>query len=71
MVKALYKFHIYHVRRVLKRLQVPLPNEAGFNAANNPYTIEEFFKSCEDHEVPHNPMRYGDEKVYWTCKMAR
>ena len=29
MFRALYRFHVnYHVRRVLKRLQVPLPHEA-------------------------------------------
>ena len=49
------------MRRVLKRLQVPLLHEASFNAADNPYTKEEFFKICEDYGVPHNPMRYRDE----------
>ena len=68
MVRAVYQFHMYyHVRRILKRLQVPLPHEAGFNAADNPYTNEEFFKICEDYEVPHDP-RYRDEKFYWTSQ---
>ena len=59
MVRALYRFHVYyHVRRILKRLQVSLSHEAGFNAADNPYTNEEFFKICEDYGVPHNPMSY-------------
>ena len=31
-----------------------------------PYTSEEFFKICEDYGVPHHPMRYRDEKFYWT-----
>ena len=45
MVMAQYRFHVYyHVRRVLKRLQVPLPHEGGFSAADNPYTNEEFFR---------------------------
>ena len=56
----------YHVRQVLKRLQVPLPHESGFNAADNPYSSEKFFNICEDYEVPHDPMRYQDEKFYWT-----
>ena len=43
-VRALYRFYVYyHVRRILKRLQVPLPHEASFNAADNPYTKEEKF----------------------------
>ena len=60
-------FHVYYqVRRVLKRLQPPLPHETGFNAADNPYTSSEFFKICEDYGVPNDPMRYRDEKFYWT-----
>ena len=53
MVKAVYQFHVYY-------------HEASFNAAENPYTKEEFFKICEDYGVPHDPMRYRDEKFYWT-----
>ena len=67
MFYALYRFHVYyHVRRILKRLQVPLPHEAGFNAADNPYTNEEFFKICEDYGVPHDPIKYRNEKFYCT-----
>ena len=56
----------YHVRRVLKRLQFSLPHKAGFNAADNPYMSSEVFKLCEDYRVPNDPMRYRDEKFYWT-----
>ena len=67
MVRVVYRFHVYyHVRRILKRLQVPLPHEAGFNAADNPYTNEELFKICKDYGVPHDPVKYRDEKFYWT-----
>ena len=67
MIRSVYCFHVYyHVRRVLKRLQVPLPHETSFNEADNPYTESEFFKICEDYGVPNNPMRYRDEKFYWT-----
>ena len=39
MIKAVYHFHIYyHIRQVLKRLQVPLPHNASFNASDNPDT---------------------------------
>ena len=65
MVRAVYRFHVYyHVRRILKRLQVSLQHEAGFDAADSPYTNEEFFKICEDYEVTHDPMKYRDEKLY-------
>ena len=43
-----------------------MPHETGFNAANNPYTESEFFKICEDCRVPNDPMRYRDQKFYWT-----
>ena len=67
MIRSVYCFHVYyHVRRILKKLQVPLPHETGFNAADNPYTESEFFKICEDYGVPNDPMRYRDEKFYWT-----
>ena len=67
MIRSVYRFHVYyHVRRVLKRLQVPLPHETGFNVADNPYTESEIFKICEDYGVPNDPMRYRDEKFYWT-----
>ena len=67
MTRSAYHFHVYYqMRRVLKRLQVPLPHETGFNAADNPYTESEFLKICEDYRVPNDPMRYRDEKFYWT-----
>ena len=43
-----------------------MPHETGFNAADNPYTESECFKICEDYRVPNDPMRYRDEKFYWT-----
>ena len=58
-------FH-YHVRRILKKLQVPLPHKTSFNATDNPYTESEFLKICEDYGAPNDPMRYRDEKFYWT-----
>ena len=67
MIRSVYRFHVYyHVRRILKRLQTPLPHKTGFNAADNPYTESEFFRICEDYRVPNDPMRYRDEKFYWT-----
>ena len=54
------------MRRVLKRLQVPLPDESSFNASDNPYTSSELLKICEDYRVPNDPTRYRDEKFYWT-----
>ena len=67
MIRLVYCFHVYyHVRRILKNLQVPLPHDTGFNVADNPYTESEFFKICEDYRVPNDPMKYRDQKFYWT-----
>ena len=69
MIRSVYCFHgYYHVRRILKKLQVRLSHETGFNAADNPYTKSELFKICEDYRVPNDPMKYWDEKFYWTCQ---
>ena len=72
MVRAVYQFHVYyHMRQVLKKLQVPLPHETGFNAFDNPYTSSEFFKICEDYGVSNDPVKYRDEKFYWTYQHGR
>ena len=45
MIRSVYRFHVYyHVRRILKRLQTPLPHETSFKVADNPYTESEFLK---------------------------
>ena len=54
------------MRRVLKRLQVPLPHRPSFHTADNPYTSSEFLKICEDYGIPNDLMKYRDEKFYWT-----
>ena len=54
------------MRRVLKRLQVPLLHESSFNATDNRYMSSEFFKICEDYGVPNDPVKYRAEKFYWT-----
>ena len=67
MIRLVYRFHVYyHVRRVLKRLQVLLPHKTSFNAADNPYTESEFFKICEDYKVLNDPMKYWEGKSYWS-----
>ena len=67
MIRLVYRFHVYyHVRQVLKRLQVHLPHKTGFNVADNSYTESEFLKICEDYGVSNDPMRHRDKKCYWT-----
>ena len=53
MVRSLCRFQVYyHVRQVLK------------NAIDNFYHGEGLFNLCEGYGVPHDPMRYWDEKIY-------
>ena len=71
MIRTVCRFHTYyHVRRVLKRLKVPLPHGPSFNASDNPYTSSKFLKISEDYGVPNDPMRYKDEKFYWTYQLG-
>ena len=36
MIRSIYRFHIYyHIRRILKILEIPLPYENSFNQYNN------------------------------------
>ena len=71
MIGSVYCFPIYYyVRRVLKRLQVPLPHEASFNASDNPYTSSEFFKTCEDYGIPNDPMSYSDKNFIGLISMV-
>ena len=71
MIRLVYRFHMYyHVRRVLKRLHVSLPDETCFNVADNPYTESEFLKICEDYGVPNDPMRYRAKNFIGLISMA-
>ena len=37
MIRSIYHFHVYyHIRRILKILEIPLPYENSFNQYNNP-----------------------------------
>ena len=41
-------------------------NASGFQTSDNPYTNEKFFKTCENYDVPHDLMKYRDEKYSGT-----
>ena len=71
MIRSVYHFQVYyHMRRILKKLQAPLPHKTSFNTADNPYTESEFFKICEDYGVPNNPMRYRKKNFIGLISMA-
>ena len=40
MIRSIYRFHIYyHIRRILKILEISLSYENSFNQYNNPYKL--------------------------------
>ena len=41
----------YHIRRILKIIEIPLPHENSFNQYNNPYNHEMFIKVCGEYGV--------------------
>ena len=47
-----------------------MPHETSFNAVDDPYTESEFFKICENYRVPNDPMKYQNEKFYWTYQRS-
>ena len=52
MVRSIYRFHVYyHIRRILKIIEIPLPYENSFNQYNNPYNHEKFKGICDEYGV--------------------
>ena len=43
MIRSIYCFQVYyHIRRILKIMEIPLPYEISFNQYSNPYNHETF-----------------------------
>ena len=52
MIRSVYRFHVYyHIRRILKRLQVALPYQNRFSQFDNPYSKEAFQDICSEYGV--------------------
>ena len=52
MIRSVYRLHVYyHIRRILKILEIPLPYENSFNQYNNPYNHEMFIKFVVNMEL--------------------
>ena len=66
MIRSIYRFHVYyHVRRILKILEIPLPYENSFNQYNNPYNHEKFIKICCEYGV-NNDLTNGRNQKYFS-----
>ena len=52
MIRSVYRFHVYyHIRRILKILEIPLPYENFFNQYNNLYNHEKFVGICRQNGI--------------------
>ena len=64
MIRSVYRFHVYyHIRRILKRLEIPLPYKNSFNKYNNPYNHEKFKKVCVEYGVNYKGEDSDENKV--------
>ena len=52
MLRSIYRFHVYyHIRRMLKILEIPLPSDNSFHPRKNPYNYEKFIKICGEYDL--------------------
>ena len=56
----------YHIRRILKILEIPLPYENSFNQYNNPYNHEKFIGICSEYGVSNDLTKWRNQKYFST-----
>ena len=67
MIRSIYHFHVYyHIRRILKILEIPLPYENSFNQYNNPYNHEKFTGICSEYGVSNDLTKWRNQKYFST-----
>ena len=67
MIRRIYRFHVYyHIRRILKILEIPLPYENSFNQYNNSYNHEKFIGICSEYGVSNNLTKWRNQKYFST-----
>ena len=67
MIRSIYRFHVYyHIRRILKILEIPLAYENSFNQFNNPYNHEKFIRICSEYGVSNDLMKWRNQKYFST-----
>ena len=67
MIRSIYRFHVYyHIRRILKILEIPLPYENSFNQYNNPYNHEKFIGICSEYGVSNDLAKWRNQKYFST-----
>ena len=67
MLRSICRFHVYyHIRRILKILEIPLPYENSFNQYNNPYNHEKFIRICSEYGVSNDLTKWRNQKYFST-----
>ena len=67
MIRSIYRSHVhYHIRRILKILEIPLPYENSFNQYNNPYSHEKFIGICSEYGVSNDLTKWRNQKYFST-----
>ena len=67
MIRSIYPFHVYyHIRRILKIMEIPLPYENSFNQYNNLYNHEMFIKICGEYGVSNDLTKWRNQKYFST-----
>ena len=67
MIRSIYRFHVYyHIRRILKILEIPLPYENSFNKYNNPYNHEKFIGICSEYGSSNDLTKWRNQKYFST-----
>ena len=67
MIRSIYGFHVYyHIRRILKLLEIPLPYENSFNQYNNLYNHEKFIGICNEYGVSNDLTNWRNQKYFST-----
>ena len=65
MIRSIYHFHVYyHIRRILKVLEIPLPYDNSFNQHNNPYNHEKFIKNCGEYKFINDLNKWRNKKSF-------
>ena len=67
MMRSIYRFHVYyHIRRILKILEIPLPYQNSFNQYNNLYNHEKFVGICSEYGVSNDLTKWRNQKYFST-----
>ena len=67
MIRSIYRFHVYyHIRRILKILEIPLPYENSFDQYNNSYNHEKFIGICSEYGVSNDLTKWRNQKYFST-----